>query len=135
MRRALVIAVGALLVATFMSSRIAAAATRPANCAASTAERCTQPTKAQIRAAQNARHDAERACTSVNLLVAQTHVNEAVDPSSLADAIGRLSRTQRYGPLAPSRLLREAKKIGTPSEELISLTPLQAWCGDLGVPA
>jgi hypothetical protein len=75
------------------------------------------------------------ACTSVNRLVAQTHLNEAADPSSLVDAVAELSRTQLHGPLAPSRLLKSAKRASTPSAQLFALSAVQAWCGDLGTPA
>jgi hypothetical protein len=135
MQRALVFAVGVLVMVGFVSSGIATATKKPPNCAASTASNCAQPTEAQIRAHKDARNDAATACTRVNLLVAQTHLNEAADPSSLAQAIAALSRTRRHGRLAPAGLLNNAKKIGTASSELISLGALQAWCGDFGVPA
>jgi hypothetical protein len=135
MGRSVVVTVAALVVTTAALSGSAAAATKPRNCAASVAKSCTPPTKAQIRAVRAARSDAESACTQVNLLVAQTHLNQTVDPSSLTAAIDRLSRTRQHGPLAPVKLLRDAKRTGYASEELVSLTALQAWCGGLGAPA
>jgi hypothetical protein len=135
MRKPLVCFVAVLAIVAFALTGIATAKKKLPNCAASVARNCAPPTEAQIRLHPDARHDAVTACTRVNLLVAQTHLNEAADASSLADAIAELSRTKRHGPLAPMKLLSRAKAATTASAQLIALTGVQAWCGDFGVPA
>jgi hypothetical protein len=135
MRKALMVAVGTLASVLFAFTPSASAKTKLPNCSVSTARRCTLPTKAQIRASQAARSDAVTACTQVNRMVAQNHLNELADPSTLTSAVAGLSRTRTHGPLAPPGLLREAMRAKYASSQMIALGAVQAWCGDLGVPA
>ena len=125
--------IATLAMVAFASTGIATAKSAP-NCAASTARNCKLPTEAQIRKQPEARRDGIAACSTINVLVAQTHLNQIADPSKLAGALAELSRTKRHGPLAPAALRRDAKAATTASAQVIALGAVQAWCGGLGVP-